>query len=126
LWVLLVAFWVGERERERVVELRLEGYVPLKWVFMIILRSILGEMRFVFLLCVHVFYPPNFKILRPSTKLYKFHYRDINRCDLYGYSCLMNMMMTVTVSNATTAMVLATTLTTMTTVMLTTNRIVTT
>ena len=50
LSVLPVAFWVGERER---LDIRLEvglGYVPLKLVFMIVVRSIPGEMRFVFLL----------------------------------------------------------------------------
>lgn len=39
---------MGEREKE---ELRLEdglGYVPLKWVSMIVLLNTLGEMRFVY------------------------------------------------------------------------------
>jgi hypothetical protein len=65
--VLLLAFWVGQRER---AELRLVGglgYVPLKWVFMRVLRSIFGEMRLVSLFLL--LYPTILTdvVFRPST-----------------------------------------------------------
>ena len=79
--------------------------------------------------------PPYFSltdvIFRRSTRLYKFPYRDINRCDLYVCSCLMNlsfMTMATTTSNTTeTALPTTASLTTTTTtVTRTTNTTVTT
>ena len=70
--------------------------------------------------------PPVDIISRPSTKLYKFHYRDINHFVLYVFSCLSptisinpsSMTMTTananTISNTTTTMVSPTTTTTTT------------